>query len=199
MRARALAACGRRRSLAALERGPRASREGPPWAFGTGQTSIVPTSYILGPEVHASVTCVGFTNGPHSLICRKATRLVSPWHATRPCAAATSDPHTPPPSRPTVSETGRRRRSNQTEHATYRTFISFTSDPFGKALFILAAAVARTAATRAIQTRGRHTTCDYYRGRHLRPPHPSSSHLRHTMRLFLRSHRATHARLTGYV
>ena len=39
MRARALAACGRRRSLAALERGPRASREGPPWAFGTGQTS----------------------------------------------------------------------------------------------------------------------------------------------------------------
>ena len=29
------------------------------------------TSYILGPEVHASVTCVGFTNDPHSLICRK--------------------------------------------------------------------------------------------------------------------------------
>ena len=38
------------------------------------------------PEVHAhaSVTCVGFNNDPHSLIsfhfviCRKATRLVSP-------------------------------------------------------------------------------------------------------------------------
>ena len=56
----------------------RASREGPPGAFGTGQTSSVLTSYILGPEVHASVTCVGFTNDPHSLICRKATRLVSP-------------------------------------------------------------------------------------------------------------------------
>jgi hypothetical protein len=83
MRARALAACGRRRLLAALERGPRASREGQPWAFGTGQTSIVPTSYMLGPEVHASVTCVGFTNGPHSLICRKATRLVSPKHECR--------------------------------------------------------------------------------------------------------------------
>ena len=41
---------------------------------------------MLGPEVHASVTFVGFTNDPHSLICRKATRfrLVSPWHATRP-------------------------------------------------------------------------------------------------------------------
>ena len=38
---------------------------------------------MLGPEVHASVTCVGFTNYPHSLICRKATRLVSPRHATR--------------------------------------------------------------------------------------------------------------------
>ena len=50
-------------------------------AFGTGQTSSVLTSYILGPEVHASVTCVGFNNDPHSLICRKATRLVSPWHA----------------------------------------------------------------------------------------------------------------------
>ena len=47
-------------------------------AFGTGQTSSVLTSYILGPEVHASVTCVGFNNDPHSLICRKATRLVSP-------------------------------------------------------------------------------------------------------------------------
>ena len=53
-------------------------------AFGTGQTSTVPTSYMLGPEVHASVTCVGFTNDPNSLICRKATRLVSPWRATRP-------------------------------------------------------------------------------------------------------------------
>ena len=61
----------------------RASREGPPRAFGTGQTSSVLTSYILGPDVHASVTCVGFNNDPHSLICRKATRLVSPWHATR--------------------------------------------------------------------------------------------------------------------
>ena len=52
-------------------------------AFGTGQTSSVLTSYILGPEVHASVTCVGFNTDPHSLICRKATRLVSPWRATR--------------------------------------------------------------------------------------------------------------------
>ena len=60
----------------ALERGPRARRWSPPWAFGTGQTSTVPTSYMLGPEVHASVTCVGFTNDPHSLICRKAMRLV---------------------------------------------------------------------------------------------------------------------------
>ena len=50
-----------------------------PGRFGTGQTSSVPTSYMLGPEVHASLTCVGFTNDPHSLICRKATRhLVSP-------------------------------------------------------------------------------------------------------------------------
>ena len=56
------------------------------WAFGTGQTSTVPTSNMLGPEVHASVTCVGFTNDPNSLICRKATRLVSPWRATRPIA-----------------------------------------------------------------------------------------------------------------
>jgi hypothetical protein len=72
---------------AALERRPRASLEGPPWAFGTGQRSIVPTSYMLGPEVHASVTCVGFTNNPHSIICRKATRLVSPWHATCNTAA----------------------------------------------------------------------------------------------------------------
>ena len=40
--------------------------------------SIVPTSYMLGPEVHASVTCVGFTDDPHSLICRKATLLASP-------------------------------------------------------------------------------------------------------------------------
>ena len=46
-----------------------------PGRFGTGQTSSVPTSYMLGPEVHASLTCVGFTNDPHSLICRKATRL----------------------------------------------------------------------------------------------------------------------------
>jgi len=49
--------------------------------FGTGQTRTVPTSYMLGLEVHASVTCVGFTNDPHSLICLKATRLVSPWHS----------------------------------------------------------------------------------------------------------------------
>ena len=28
------------------------------------------------------VTCVGFTNDPHSLICRKATRLVSPRRAS---------------------------------------------------------------------------------------------------------------------
>jgi hypothetical protein len=63
-----------------------AMRDRPLWAFGTGQTSIVPTSYMLGPEVHASVMCVGFTNDPHSFICRKATRLVSPWHATRPHA-----------------------------------------------------------------------------------------------------------------
>ena len=50
---------------------------------GIESMSTVPTSYMLGPEVHASVTCVGFTNDPLSLICRKATRLVSPWHATR--------------------------------------------------------------------------------------------------------------------
>ena len=34
-------------------------------AFGTGQTSSVLTSYTFGPEVHASVTCVGFNNDPH--------------------------------------------------------------------------------------------------------------------------------------
>jgi hypothetical protein len=56
------------------DRGPRAAAvRAPPWAF-MGPVSIVPTSYMLGPEVHASVTCVGFTNDPHSLICRKATR-----------------------------------------------------------------------------------------------------------------------------
>ena len=76
--------CGSSKILSDLVSRPRARREGPLWAFGTGQTSIVPTSYMLGPEVHASVTCLGFTNDPHSLICRKATRLVSPRHATRP-------------------------------------------------------------------------------------------------------------------
>ena len=53
-------------------------KDSKPWAFGTGQTSTVPTSYMHGQEVHASVTCVGFTNDPNSLFCRKATRLVSP-------------------------------------------------------------------------------------------------------------------------
>jgi hypothetical protein len=38
-----------------------ASREGPPWAFGTGTSTRTVASYMLGPEVHASVTCVGFT------------------------------------------------------------------------------------------------------------------------------------------
>jgi hypothetical protein len=66
MRARALAASGWRRSLA--------GRQSPPWAFGTGQTSTVPTPFMLGPEVHASVTCVGITNDPHSLICLNERR-----------------------------------------------------------------------------------------------------------------------------
>ena len=54
-------------------------KDSKPWAFGTGQTSTVPTSYMHGQEVHASVTCVGFTNDPNSLFCRQATRLVFLW------------------------------------------------------------------------------------------------------------------------
>ena len=35
---------------------------------------------MLGPEVHASLTCVGFTNDPHSLtFVGKRHGLVSPW------------------------------------------------------------------------------------------------------------------------
>ena len=46
---------------------------------------------MLGPEVHASVTFVGFTNDPHSLICRKeATRLVSPGTCARTSRRATT-------------------------------------------------------------------------------------------------------------
>ena len=84
MRARALAAFERRRSPKPLS-GPCTRGRAPAVSVRRGRLSPVKrvrssvlTSYILGPEVHASVTCVGFTNDPHSLICRKATRLVSP-------------------------------------------------------------------------------------------------------------------------
>jgi hypothetical protein len=62
-----------------------ASREGPPWAFGTG-TSTAPSPRTCldrgGTRIRVLISNVcRLYYDPHSLIYRKATRLVSPWHA----------------------------------------------------------------------------------------------------------------------
>ena len=134
---------------------------------------------------------------------------------------------------------GRRRRSNQTENATYRTFIAFTSDrpsarpcsssplpslaPRRPAQFKRAAVtphattiaaatsdphtpppsrptVSETRAT-VPETHAIHARPSHHMRQLSRPPPPRPPPLlpHHTMRLCLRSHRATHARLTGYV
>jgi hypothetical protein len=67
--------------------------------------------------------------------------------------------------------TGSVLRSSQTKHATF--LLSLVIG--GKALHPRRCRRAHRGESRPAQfTRGRHTTCDNYRGRHLRDPHPSS-------------------------
>ena len=98
-----------------------ASREGPPWAFGTG-TSTAPVS----PRTHAWAGGTRISNvcrlyyDPHSLIYRKATRLVSPGMRKRARRRVS-------PAGPALSPAGPAARRRTAEALTERRFAAFTT------------------------------------------------------------------------
>ena len=114
-----------------------ASREGPPWAFGTG-TSTAPSPRTCldrgGTRIRVLISNVcRLYYDPHSLIYRKATRLVSPWHA-QAHVVAFRRPVPPDPLRPGTHGEYRTRRVTaaltagaRTEALTERRFAAFTT------------------------------------------------------------------------
>ena len=148
---------------------------------GRRRRSNQPNTQLTGPSSHSLRY---LRQGPSSspLPSRAPRRpaqfkctAVTPQATT--IAAATSDPHTPPPSRPTVSETRATVPETHAIHARPSHHMRLLSRPPPPTPTPLPrhrrSLPARRSQRPAQFTSGLHTTCDYYRGRHLRPPPPS--------------------------